>query len=184
MPTLDDLIVPQNSLRQLHSIASRTAEISRRAGGDDPALLAAPANGSSVLFQGPSGTGKELAAQTLANQLGVPLVRVDLSTLVSEQIGETQMNIDRLFETVERDGSVLLLDEADALFGKRSDVKDDHDRHASIEADYLLQRMAKHKGLVILTTNVPQEMDPAFSGRMTEIVRFSHSTFRAIPSQA
>lgn len=128
--------------------------------------------GVSALFTGPSGTGKTLAAEVLANDLQLDLYRVDLSQLVSKYIGETEKNLAAVFDAAERGGSILLFDEADALFGKRSEVKDSHDRFANIEVSYLLQRMECYRGLAILTTNKRAALDQAFLRRLRFVVTF------------
>jgi hypothetical protein len=128
--------------------------------------------GVTALFAGPSGTGKTLAAEVLANDLKIDLYRIDLSQVVSKYIGETEKNLRRLFDAAEDGGAILLFDEADALFGKRSEVKDSHDRYANIEVSYLLQRMEAYRGLAILTTNHREALDPAFLRRIRFIVQF------------
>jgi ATPase family associated with various cellular activities (AAA) len=128
--------------------------------------------GVSVLFSGPSGTGKTLAAEIVANRLELDLYRIDLSQIVSKYIGETEKNLRRVFDAAETSGAVLLFDEADALFGKRSEVKDSHDRYANIEVSYLLQLMESYRGLAILTTNMKQALDPAFKRRIRFVVQF------------
>ena len=126
----------------------------------------------SALFAGPSGTGKTLAAEILANELRLDLFRIDLSAVVSKYIGETEKNLRRVFDAAEEGGAVLLFDEADALFGKRSEVKDSHDRYANVEISYLLQRMEAYRGLAILTTNMKEALDPAFLRRLRFVVQF------------
>jgi ATPase family associated with various cellular activities (AAA)/Winged helix domain, variant len=128
--------------------------------------------GVSALFFGPSGTGKTMAAMAIAHDLGVPLLRLDLSRIVSKYIGDTEKNIDRVFNDAQRSGSTILIDEADALLGKRSEVKDAHDRYANIEVAYVLQRMEAYEGLAILTSNMRQNMDAAFLRRLRFIVDF------------
>jgi hypothetical protein len=128
--------------------------------------------GVSVLFAGASGTGKTMAAEVIANELQLPLYRVDLSTVVNKYIGETEKNLRRLFDAAEDGGAILHCDEADALFGKRSEVKDSHDRHANIEIDYLLQRIEAFRGLAILTTNMKNALDSAFLRRLRFVVNF------------
>jgi uncharacterized protein len=125
-----------------------------------------------AIFVGEKGTGKTMAAGLIAEQLGTKLYRVDLSSVVSEYIGETEKNLDRIFKAAEEAGVVLLFDEADALFGKRSEVKDAHDRYANIEIGYLLQRLEEHKGLAILTANSKQNIDEAFKRRLCYLVDF------------
>jgi len=128
--------------------------------------------GISALFAGLSGTGKTLAAEVLARELRLDLYRVDLSAVVSKYIGETEKNLRRVFDAAETCGAILLFDEADALFGKRSQVKDSHDRYANIEVSYLLQRMEAYRGLAILTTNMKDALDDAFLRRIRFIVDF------------
>jgi SpoVK/Ycf46/Vps4 family AAA+-type ATPase len=113
-----------------------------------------------------------LAAEVLANELGLDLYRIDLSAVVSKYIGETEKNLRRVFDAAEAGGAILLFDEADALFGKRSEVRDSHDRYANIEVSYLLQRMEAYRGLAILTTNQPDALDDAFMRRIRFVVRF------------
>src|SRR5205807_691356 len=126
----------------------------------------------SALFVGVSGTGKTMAAEVLANELRLDLYRIDLSQIVSKYIGETEKNLRRVFDAAEEGGAILLFDEADALFGKRSEVKDSHDRYANIEVSYLLQRMEAYRGLAILTTNMKNALDTAFMRRIRFIVQF------------
>lgn len=128
--------------------------------------------GISALFAGASGTGKTMAAEVLANELRLDLYRIDLSQVVSKYIGETEKNLRRVFDAAEEGGAILLFDEADALFGKRSEVKDSHDRYANIEVSYLLQRMEAYRGLAILTTNLKNALDTAFLRRIRFIVQF------------
>src|SRR5205814_3839963 len=122
--------------------------------------------GISALFAGASGTGKTMAAEVLAHDLRLDLYRIDLSSTVSKYIGETEKNLRRIFDAAEEGGAILLFDEADALFGKRSEVKDSHDRYANIEVSYLLQRMEAYQGLAILTTNMKDVLDTAFLRRI------------------
>lgn len=128
--------------------------------------------GISVLFSGESGTGKTMAAEVIANHLRLNLYRIDLSAVVSKYIGETEKNLRRLFDAAEDGGAILLFDEADALFGKRSEVKDSHDRYANIEINYLLQRMENYRGLAILATNMKKALDHAFLRRLRFTVSF------------
>jgi SpoVK/Ycf46/Vps4 family AAA+-type ATPase len=120
----------------------------------------------SALFAGPSGTGKTMAAEVIANELGLPLFRVDLAAVVSKYIGETEKNLAQIFGEAESSSAVLFFDEADALFGKRSEVKDAHDRYANIEVSYLLQRMEDYDGIIILASNMRQNLDEAFVRRL------------------
>jgi SpoVK/Ycf46/Vps4 family AAA+-type ATPase len=128
--------------------------------------------GISVLFAGESGTGKTMAAEVLADALGLMLYRIDLSAVVSKYIGETEKNLRKLFDAAEGGGAILFFDEADALFGKRSEVKDSHDRYANIEINYLLQRMEAFGGLAVLATNLKSAMDTAFLRRLRFVVNF------------
>ncbi|MGF6190441.1 ATP-binding protein [Serratia sp. 2723] len=130
--------------------------------------------GLSALFYGDSGTGKTLAAEVLAHHLGVDLIKVDLSAVVNKYIGETEKNLSRIFDLAQADSGVLFFDEADALFGKRSETKDSKDRHANIEVSYLLQRLESYPGLVILATNNRSHLDSAFNRRFTFITRFTY----------
>jgi hypothetical protein len=128
--------------------------------------------GVSALFHGPSGVGKTFAAESVAADLGLDLYRIDLSATVSKYIGETEKNLRRIFDAAEQSGAILLFDEADALFGRRSEVSDSHDRYANIEVSYLLQRMEQYRGLAILTTNQKNALDPAFLRRLRFVVPF------------
>lgn len=129
--------------------------------------------GISALFAGPSGTGKTTAAEVISKELCLDLYRIDLSSVVSKYIGETEKNLRRIFDAAESGGAILLFDEADALFGKRSEVKDSHDRHANIEVSCLLQRMEAYRGLAILTTNLKGSLDNAFMRRIRFVVQFA-----------
>ena len=125
-----------------------------------------------ALFHGPSGTGKTMAALIIARELDTHVLRIDLSSVVSKYIGETEKHIDAVFADAERSGAVLLLDEADALFSKRSEVRDSHDRYANIEVSRLLQRIETFSGVAILTTNARQNLDEAFVRRLRLVVEF------------
>jgi AAA+ superfamily predicted ATPase len=128
--------------------------------------------GIAALFAGESGTGKTMAAEVLANELDLDLFRIDLSMVVSKYIGETEKNLRQVFDAAEDGGAILFFDEADALFGKRSEVRDSHDRYANIEVGYLLQRMESYRGLAILTTNLKNAIDTAFLRRIRFVVNF------------
>ena len=128
--------------------------------------------GISALFAGASGTGKTMAAEVLANDLRLDLYRIDLSSVVSKYIGETEKNLRRVFDAAEDGGAILFFDEADALFGKRSEVKDSHDRYANIEINYLLQRMESYQRPGVLATNMKAALDPAFLRRLRFVVNF------------
>jgi SpoVK/Ycf46/Vps4 family AAA+-type ATPase len=125
-----------------------------------------------ALFAGASGTGKTMAAEILANDLGLDLYRIDLSSVVNKYIGETEKNLERLFSEAQESDAILFFDEADALFGKRSGVSDAHDRYANIETAYLLQRTEEYNGLVMLASNLPKNMDDAFMRRIHFTVNF------------
>jgi SpoVK/Ycf46/Vps4 family AAA+-type ATPase len=129
-------------------------------------------DGITGLFAGPSGTGKTLAAEVIAHDLGLDLYTVDLATVVDKYIGETEKNLDRIFTEAERVNGVLFFDEADALFGKRSEVKDARDRYANVEVAYLLQRMERFDGLAILASNLRANLDEAFARRLDVVVEF------------
>jgi SpoVK/Ycf46/Vps4 family AAA+-type ATPase len=128
--------------------------------------------GLTALFAGPSGTGKTMAAEVLAGELGLDLYTVDLATVVDKYVGETEKNLDRIFAEAERINGVILFDEADALFGKRSEVSDAHDRYANVEVAYLLQRMELFEGIAILATNLRANLDEAFTRRLDTLVDF------------
>jgi SpoVK/Ycf46/Vps4 family AAA+-type ATPase len=132
----------------------------------------ASSRGVTVLFAGPPGTGKTMAAEIIAGELGLDLYRIDLSTIVSKYIGETEKNIERIFQEAEQSNAILFFDEADALFGKRSEVRDSHDRYANIEISYLLQRMEAYNGVTILATNLRGNLDEAFTRRLQFAVNF------------
>jgi ATPase family associated with various cellular activities (AAA) len=168
----DDLVLPEAQTRVLHEI---TLHVRQRTTVYDTWGFATKGTrglGISALFAGVSGTGKTMAAEVLANALRLDLYRIDLSAVVSKYIGETEKNLRRVFDAAEEGGAILLFDEADALFGKRSEVKDSHDRYANIEVSYLLQRMEAYRGLAILTTNLKSALDPAFLRRIRFIVQF------------
>ncbi len=168
----DDLVLPDDTLRQLREIAD---QVSWRAQVYDAWGFGARLSrgrGISALFAGPSGTGKTMAAEVLANVLRLDLYRIDLSSVVSKYIGETEKNLRRVFDRAEQGGAILFFDEADALFGKRTEVKDSHDRYANIEISYLLQRMEDYRGLAILATNLKSHLDSAFLRRLRFLVDF------------
>jgi hypothetical protein len=170
--TWEDLVLPEMQLRPLREIAVHVRQRTKVYDTWGFASKGARGLGISALFAGVSGTGKTMAAEVLANDLRLDLYRIDLSAVVSKYIGETEKNLRRVFDAAEEGGAILLFDEADALFGKRSEVKDSHDRYANIEVSYLLQRMEAYRGLAILTTNLKNALDTAFMRRIRFIVHF------------
>ena len=170
--TWDDLVLPPTQRQILHEVVAHVRQ--RRTVYDTWGFAAKSSRGLgiSALFAGESGTGKTLAAEVLAHALHLDLYHIDLSSVVSKYIGETEKNLRRIFDAAEEGGAILLFDEADALFGKRSEVKDSHDRYANIEVSYLLQRMEAYRGLAILTTNLKHAIDPAFLRRIRFVVQF------------
>lgn len=168
----DDLVLPPAQLETLREIAAqlRARHLVYQSWGF--AEKSARGLGITALFAGASGTGKTFAAEVLATELRLDLYRIDLSQVVSKYIGETEKNLRRVFEAAESSGAILLFDEADALFGKRSEVKDSHDRYANIEVSYLLQQMEAYRGLAILTTNLKQSLDTSFVRRLRFVVQF------------
>ena len=168
----DSLVLPEAQLAILRQIA---AHLRQRFKVQEEWGFAAKGSrglGLATLFAGESGTGKTLAAEVLAHTLQLDLYRIDLSAVVSKYIGETEKNLRRVFDEAENSGAVLLFDEADALFGKRTEVKDSHDRYANIEVSYLLQRMEAYHGLAVLTTNLKSSLDTAFLRRLRFVVQF------------
>ncbi|WP_167541901.1 ATP-binding protein [Herbaspirillum rhizosphaerae] len=168
----DDLILPDDALAQLHEISSRFLHQDQVLNGWGFANKIGYGTGTTVLFAGPSGTGKTMAAEVLAQALGLDLYRIDLAAVVSKYIGETEKNLDRLFNAADQANAVLFFDEADALFGKRTEVKDSHDRYANLEISYLLQKMEQYQGIAILASNLRQNLDEAFIRRLAFIVHF------------
>jgi len=168
----DDIVLPADRLEQLRELCNHVKYRERVYGqwGFDCKLSLG--KGLSILFAGPSGTGKTMAADIIAGALGLDLYKIDLSIVVSKYIGETEKNLSRIFTEAETSNSILFFDEADALFGKRSEVKDSHDRYANIEIGYLLQRMEEYEGVVILATNFRKNMDEAFVRRLHFTVEF------------
>jgi hypothetical protein len=167
----NDLVLPPAEMRALRDIA---VQVRQQAQVYDNWGFARLTRGVGVtaLFAGPSGVGKTLAAEVLAHELCLDIYRIDLSQVVSKYIGETEKNLRRVFDAADGGGVVLLFDEADALFGKRTEVHDSHDRYANIEVSYLLQRMESYRGLAILTTNFKDAIDQAFVRRLRFIVKF------------
>jgi hypothetical protein len=168
----DDIVLPANELTVLRQIAEQVEQRNKVYEQWGFAQKMSRGLGVSALFSGDSGTGKTMAAEVIANELRINLYRIDLSAVVSKYIGETAKNLRRLFDSAENGGAILFFDEADALFGKRSEVKDSHDRFANIEINYLLQRMEAYRGLAILATNMKSALDPAFMRRLRFIITF------------
>lgn len=168
----DQLVLPPEQKALLQQIIDQVVQRNRVY--DDWGFRARMNRGLGInaLFAGESGTGKTMAAEVIANRLELDLYRIDLSSVVSKYIGETEKNLRKLFDTAEDSGAILFFDEADALFGKRSEVKDSHDRYANIEINYLLQRMESYRGLAILATNLKSALDKAFARRIRFIVDF------------
>ena len=170
--TWDDLVLPEAQKQLLSQIALHVRQRTKVYQTWGFASKSYRGLGISALFAGPSGTGKTMAGEVLANELRLDLYRIDLSQVVNKYIGETEKNLRRVFDAAEGGAAILLFDEADALFGKRSEVKDSHDRYANIEVGYLLQRMEAYRGLAILTTNRKEALDPAFLRRIRFVAEF------------
>jgi hypothetical protein len=168
----DDLVVPEMQKQTLRQLAAQSRHRMKVYENWGFAAKGRRGLGLSALFSGPSGTGKTLAAEVLAGELDLDLYRIDLSSVVSKYIGETEKNLKQVFDAAETGGILLLFDEADALFGKRGEVKDSHDRYANIEVSYLLQRMESFQGLAILTTNLKSSLDKAFQRRLRFTIDF------------
>ncbi|MFQ5603174.1 MAG: ATP-binding protein [bacterium] len=168
----DDLVLPEPAKQSLREIATHLRQRTKVYEKWGFAFKSKRGLGISALFAGASGTGKTMAAEVLANEFRLDLYRIDLSSVVSKYIGETEKNLRKVFDAAEDTGAILLFDEADALFGKRSEVKDSHDRYANIEVSYLLQRMEAYRGLAILTTNRKSAIDSAFLRRIRFIIEF------------
>jgi hypothetical protein len=170
--TWDDLVLPEAQRDLLRQIATHVRQRLQVYEAWGFARKGSRGLGISALFAGASGTGKTMAAEVLAHELRLDLYHIDLSQVVSKYIGETEKNLRCVFDAAEAGAAVLLFDEADALFGKRSEVKDSHDRYANIEVSYLLQRMEAYRGLAILTTNMKEALDQAFLRRIRFVVQF------------
>ncbi|MGK7894355.1 MAG: ATP-binding protein [Xenococcus sp. (in: cyanobacteria)] len=168
----EDIVLPSDQLAQLKEICNQAKyrHIVYETWGFNRKLSIG--KGLNVLFSGPPGTGKTMAAEVIANELQLELYKIDLSQVVSKYIGETEKNLNQIFMTAETANAILLFDEADALFGKRSEVRDAHDRYANIEIGYLLQKMEEYEGISILTTNLRQNLDEAFVRRLAFTVHF------------
>ena len=172
--TLEDIVLPEFESKLVQEIAEQVGQRNRVYEDWGFARKMSRGLGISALFTGESGTGKTMAAEGIATKLRLDLYRIDLSAVVSKYIGETEKNLRRLFDAAEDGGAILFFDEADALFGKRSEVKDSHDRYANIEINYLLQRIESYRGLAILATNMKSALDPAFMRRLRFVVDFPY----------
>jgi AAA+ superfamily predicted ATPase len=161
-----DIVLPKDQLEQLREICNYVKYHHLVYGEWGFEHKLSLGKGLNVLFAGPSGTGKTMAAEIMANELGLDLYKIDLATVVSKYIGETEKNLDKIFKEAQDSNSILFFDEADAIFGKRSEVRDSHDRYANIEIAYLLQKMEEYQGIVILATNLRKNLDEAFARRM------------------
>jgi hypothetical protein len=168
----DDLVLPEPQIRLLRDICAQARHRHRVYAGWGFGTLGGRGTGVTALFGGPPGTGKTMAAEVLADDLGVDLYRVDLSGVVSKYVGETEKNLRRVFAEARGGNAILFFDEADALFGKRTEVSDAHDRYANIETSYLLQQMEQYDGVVLLATNLRQNLDDAFTRRLRFVVEF------------
>lgn len=168
----EDIVLPEDGIASLRELTNtiRWRAVVLEEWGVGKRLM--PYAGVSALFAGPPGTGKTLAAQVIASELKMDLFKIDLSTVVSKYIGETEKNLERIFSQAKNSNAILFFDEADSIFGKRSEVKDAHDRYANIEVGYLLQRMETYDGVVILATNLRSNMDDAFTRRIQFIIDF------------
>jgi hypothetical protein len=168
----DDLVLPEDRTRQLRNLVARIKHRRLVHGDWGFGRKLSRGRGLNVLFTGPSGTGKTMAAEVLAGDLGLDLYQIDLSAVVSKYIGETEKNLSAVFREAEQCQTLLFFDEADALFGKRTEVQDAHDRYANIEVNYLLQRVERYEGVVVLATNMQRNLDDAFLRRMQDVVEF------------
>lgn len=168
----NDIVLPAGRLEQLREIANTLRHRSRVYDEWGFGRKLSLGKGLNVLFAGPSGTGKTMGAEILAGELGLDLYKIDLSSVVSKYIGETEKNLSRIFAEGRASNAVLFFDEADAIFGKRTEVRDAHDRYANIEVSYLLQRMEEYEGMVILATNLRKNMDDAFVRRLHFMLEF------------
>ena len=168
----EDLVLPEHVLAQLGELTARARHREHVLDVWGMGAKSSKGRGITALFAGDSGTGKTMSAEVVAGELGLDLYVIDLSSVVDKYIGETEKNLDRIFSEADRVNGVLLFDEADAIFGKRSEVKDSHDRYANVEVAYLLQRMELFDGLAILTTNLRSNVDEAFTRRLDAVVDF------------
>ncbi|MNC31986.1 ATP-dependent zinc metalloprotease FtsH [compost metagenome] len=164
--TWDMLVLPGEQLSQLREICNQVKYRPLVYGEWGFAGRLSLGKGLNILFSGPPGSGKTMAAEVIATELNREIYKIDVSQIVSKYIGETEKNLSRIFDEAETSNAILFFDEADALFGKRSEVKDAHDRYANVEISYLLQKMEEYSGIVILATNLNQNLDDAFARRL------------------
>jgi SpoVK/Ycf46/Vps4 family AAA+-type ATPase len=167
-----DLVLPVDQLSQLREICARSKYQHVVYGNWGFGRKLSLGRGLNALFSGHPGTGKTMVAEVIANELLLDLYKIDLSQVVSKYIGETEKSLNSIFQEAQASSAILFFDEADALFGKRTEVKDSHDRYANIEVSYLLQKMEEYDGIAILATNLRQNIDEAFLRRMQFIVEF------------
>jgi SpoVK/Ycf46/Vps4 family AAA+-type ATPase len=170
--TWNDIVLPSDQLAQLTQVCNQVKYQHIVYGNWGFERKLSLGKGVNMLFSGSPGTGKTMAAEVIANDLQLDLYKIDLSQVVSKYIGETEKNLDRIFTLARNANGILFFDEADALFGKRSEVKDAHDRYANIEIAYLLQKMEEYEGITILATNLHQNLDEAFTRRVRFILEF------------
>lgn len=179
--TLSDLALPASGIDQLRRIVADDRHRTRVGDGSEARGRISSEPGTRMLFAGEGGAGKTMAAEAIASELGLPLYRIDLSAVVGKYIGETEKNLRHIFDAAEADGGVLFFDEADALFGKRSEVKDSHDRYANVEVSYLRQRIERHPGIVILAARARSAIDAPFLRRLGSVVDFPRPGVLARP---
>jgi SpoVK/Ycf46/Vps4 family AAA+-type ATPase len=170
--TWDDIILPRDQKEQLIEICNQVKYGNTVYNEWGFGHKLSRGKGMNILFSGPSGTGKTMAAEIMGNELSIDLYKIDLSAIVSKYIGETEKNLDRIFSEGTTANAIIFFDEADSLFGKRSEVRDSHDRYANIEISYLLQKMEEYDGIIILATNLRKNIDEAFARRMNFAVEF------------
>ena len=165
----DDLALPEDTVKQVEQIKAWIRQSLMSNAGAEKKMT----KGYRSLFYGPIGSGKKLTAALIGKEFDKPVYKIDLSSLVSKYIGETEKNLELIFDRAEGKEWILFFDEADALFGKRTDVKDTHDKYSNQEVSYLLQRMEDYNGLIILATNMKSNIDDAFTRRLNSVIHFS-----------
>lgn len=172
MPSIEDIGLLPTALSRFKALSNYVNQARQDFHDDINSEPSLKVPGITVLFSGPGSTGKTMAAEILARQMKFDLFKIDLSQIVSKYIGETEKNLDKVFELAEGFSGILFFDEADALFGKRTEVKDAHDRFANIETGYLLKKIESFKGIIILTTNLLDNIDDAFVRRLHTVIEF------------